>query len=257
MGLETLFGEIDNLFMFYFLNTIKLGDLSRATTVPSLRKGDVELIPFPIAPLPEQHRIVARIEELFSHLDAGVQALQKAKAQLQCYRQAVLKAAVEGRLTEEWRKAHRDRKSASAICNEKKLELKCCEPEAPDETEIPEDWFWATVEQLASAESRSIQSGPFGSSLHHSEFQDKGILAIGIDNVLEGKFSMGKQHRISCDKFEKLRKFSARHLDVLITVMATVGRCCVVPANLEEAIITKHVYRISVNQSIINPHYLM
>ena len=67
---------------------------------------------------------------------------------------------------------------------------------------------------------------------------------------------MGKQHRISLEKFEQLRKFEARPFDVLITVMATVGRCCVVPPHLESAIITKHVYRISVNQDFINPFYL-
>jgi type I restriction enzyme S subunit len=44
---------------------------------------------------------------------------------------------------------------------------------------------------------------------------------------------------------------------VLITVMATVGRCCVVPADLETAIITKHVYRITANQSVVDPYYLM
>jgi type I restriction enzyme S subunit len=134
------------------------------------------------------------------------------------------------------------------------------EPEPPDTSalpELPEGWCWATVEQLASPEPRSIQSGPFGSNLLHSEFQDTGILAIGIDNVLEQQFSMGSQHRISPEKFDELRKFKARPLDVLITVMATVGRCCVVPANLETAIITKHVYRISPNQSFIDSYYLM
>jgi type I restriction enzyme S subunit len=58
---------------------------------------------FPIPPLPEQNRIVAKIEELFSDLDAGVAALERAKANLKRYRAAVLKAAVEGKLTEEWR----------------------------------------------------------------------------------------------------------------------------------------------------------
>ena len=52
-----------------------------------------------IPPLPEQKRIVARIEELFSQLDAGVETLKKTKAQLAVYRQAVLKEAFEGRLT--------------------------------------------------------------------------------------------------------------------------------------------------------------
>ena len=49
------------------------------------------------------------------------------------------------------------------------------EPEALDTADLPElpnGWVWATVEQLASAKARSIQSGPFGSNLLHSEFQD-------------------------------------------------------------------------------------
>lgn len=52
-----------------------------------------------VPPLPEQERIVSRIEELFSQLDAGVETLKKTKAQLAVYRQAVLKEAFEGRLT--------------------------------------------------------------------------------------------------------------------------------------------------------------
>ncbi len=52
-----------------------------------------------IPPIPEQECIVARIEELFSQLDAGVETLKKTKAQLAVYRQAVLKEAFEGRLT--------------------------------------------------------------------------------------------------------------------------------------------------------------
>lgn len=47
----------------------------------------------PVPPLPEQERIVARIEELFSQLDAGVETLKKTKAQLAVYRQAVLETA--------------------------------------------------------------------------------------------------------------------------------------------------------------------
>ena len=49
----------------------------------------------PVPPLPEQQRIVARIEELFSQLDAGVETLKKTKHQLEVYRQAVLKEAFD------------------------------------------------------------------------------------------------------------------------------------------------------------------
>lgn len=48
-----------------------------------------------IPPVPEQERIVAKIEELFSELDNGVETLKKTKQQLAVYRQAVLKEAFE------------------------------------------------------------------------------------------------------------------------------------------------------------------
>lgn len=54
---------------------------------------------FPLPPLPEQHRIVAKIEELFASLDKGIEALKTAQQQLKVYRQAVLKYAFEGKLT--------------------------------------------------------------------------------------------------------------------------------------------------------------
>lgn len=60
---------------------------------------------FALPPLPEQHRIVAKIEELFSELDAGTASLTRARAQLKTYRQALLKAAFEGKLTAPWRAA--------------------------------------------------------------------------------------------------------------------------------------------------------
>lgn len=73
----------------------------------SISQPQIAAFPLPIAPLPEQRRIVARIEELFSRLDAGVAALRHAKAQLQRYRQSVLAAAVTGQLTQQWREQHK------------------------------------------------------------------------------------------------------------------------------------------------------
>ena len=122
---------------------------------------------------------------------------------------------------------------------------------------LPKGWVQASVQALASLSPRSIQSGPFGSNLRHSEFRPTGRLVIGIDNVQDGHFSMGSRNRISVAKFAELERYRARPLDVLITVMATVGRCCVVPANIEPAIITKHVYRITPELSVVAPSFLM
>ncbi len=67
--------------------------------------GEFDLL---IPDLPVQQRVADKIEELFSQLDAGVAELQEAKARLERYRQSVLKAAVTGELTREWREAHQD-----------------------------------------------------------------------------------------------------------------------------------------------------
>ena len=63
----------------------------------------------PVPPAAEQRRIVAKIEELFSELDKGVESLKTARAKLKIYRQAVLKHAFEGKLTVQWRKKNKDK----------------------------------------------------------------------------------------------------------------------------------------------------
>ena len=68
----------------------------------------------PIPPLAEQHRIVAKIEELFSELDQGVTSLKAAREQLKVYRQSLLKNAFAGKLTAAWRAAHADQLETAA-----------------------------------------------------------------------------------------------------------------------------------------------
>jgi len=102
MGVKALDG-VEGLYLYYYLTFIKLDSLAKATTVPSIRKSQIEDIQIPIAPFEQQKRIVAKIEELFSHIDAGISSLNKAKQLLKQYRQSVLKAAVTGELTKQWR----------------------------------------------------------------------------------------------------------------------------------------------------------
>ena len=63
----------------------------------------------PVPPSREQRRIVAKIEELFSELDKGIESLKTARGQLKIYRQAVLKHAFEGKLTAQWREENKDK----------------------------------------------------------------------------------------------------------------------------------------------------
>lgn len=75
---------------------------------PAVKDDQVRAQPFELPPTKEQRRIVAKIEELFSELDKGVESLTTAREQLKAYRQSVLKAAFEGKLTAEWRASRAD-----------------------------------------------------------------------------------------------------------------------------------------------------
>ncbi|MDP2564973.1 restriction endonuclease subunit S [Pseudoalteromonas marina] len=75
----------------------------------NLTHGRFRELLIPVAPFKEQQRIVDKVEELFSELDKGIESLKTAKAQLAVYRQALLKHAFEGKLTEEWRKDNADK----------------------------------------------------------------------------------------------------------------------------------------------------
>ena len=81
----------------------------RGTTISGITKKQLKDTPFPLAPYSEQRRIVARVEELFSELDKGVESLTTARRQLGVYRQSVLKHAFEGKLTAQGREENKDK----------------------------------------------------------------------------------------------------------------------------------------------------
>ncbi|THU05139.1 restriction endonuclease subunit S [Lampropedia puyangensis] len=103
---------VDVSYLYWFSLITRFDVEARASVVPSIRKSDVETISFPLAPRAEQTRIVEKLEALLSELDAGVAELKVAQKKLKAYRQSLLKAAVEGTLTVDWRAAqHAARKA--------------------------------------------------------------------------------------------------------------------------------------------------
>ena len=144
----------------------------------------------PLAPLQHQKEIVAEIEKQFSRLDEAVANLKRVKANLKRYKAAVLKAAVEGKLTEEWRKQHPNVKPASDLLRRilaERLERregkgKYTEPAALDSRalgRLPANWTWATVGQLSTL----VQ---YGSSAKTSE-KVNGIPVLRMGNIENGR----------------------------------------------------------------------
>ena len=159
-------------FLFYYTLTddfiSALSNLQRGTSYPAVRDSDVREQIIPLAPFNEQKRIVAKMEELFSQLDAGMAELRRVQANLARYKASVLKAACEGRLVpteaELARVEGRDYESGEELLRrilderKKKWEeeqrakgkdpskMNYREPEAPNTEglpELPEGWVWA------------------------------------------------------------------------------------------------------------------
>jgi len=99
--LLALEGVTSNKYLLHYLNKFNYKGFVGGTTRLKLNQANLKQIPVPLPPPEQQKRIVAKIEELFSHIDAGIEALKKAKQLLKQYRQSVLKAAVTGELTKD------------------------------------------------------------------------------------------------------------------------------------------------------------
>lgn len=129
---------------------------TKGTTRPRVNLNHIRDLLIPLSPLPEQHRIVQKIEELFTNLDAGVKELEKAKVWIKNYRQAVLKVAFEGELTEKLRELNCIREESASILVEKisreqkKLgkKLEDYKLEESNLPRVPITWVWAAIGNL-------------------------------------------------------------------------------------------------------------
>lgn len=118
-------------YLYYYFLSIRELARSRAsgTTFKELSAKGFASLPVVLAPRVEQRAVVAKIEALFSELDKGIEQLQTIKQQLKQYRQAVLKAAFEGKLTAVWRaeqQAAGTLPSAEELLEQVKKEREAC-----------------------------------------------------------------------------------------------------------------------------------
>ena len=171
-----------------------------------------------IPPLPEQERIVARIEELFSQLDAGVETLKKTKAQLAVYRQAVLKEAFN---------------SAEVDCK------------------------MLFIAEILTKTRKGMSTGPFGTMIKKSDHKATGVPMLGIENIGRGQFVDGNKIYVTAEKAEELKAFSLKAGDIIISRSGTVGEICAVPERAEGSLLSTNLMRVSLDNTMIRSDYFI
>ncbi len=244
-----------------FLNAVNAETSS--VTVKHLSSKTIEEIPLPLPPLVEQRRIVAKIEELFSELDKGVESLKTARAQLTVYRQAVLKHAFEGKLTAQWREENKEKletpeqllariKQERAARYETRLQerktavkgweakgkpgKRPAKPKKPTEIadvpknliaklpELPDGWSWLSLSAIAD----KIQISPFGSLLHKADYIIGGTPIINPSHIRSQGIAPDQNLTVNVDKLHQLGKYVMHENDIVIGRRGEMGRCAVV-----------------------------
>jgi len=179
----------------------------------------INYVTLPLPPLPEQQRIVAKIEELFSSLDKGIESLKTAQQQLKVYRQAVLKWAFEGKLTNK---------------NVK-------------EGELPDGWKWVKLGDVCS-------SVEYGSAAKSKKVGKTPVLRMG--NIQDGKFDWSDL--VFTDDESEIKKYLLKKNDVLFNRTNSpewVGKTAMYKGE-RPAIFAGYLIRINRIETLIDASYL-
>jgi type I restriction enzyme S subunit len=258
--------KVDNKYLFYrfmssdfvrYANRNVSGVQHPRVSLTTLAEFEIE---YP--PRPEQERIVARIEETFTQLEAGVAELQNAKAQLKRYRAAVLKSAVEGELTREWRETHQGeiepaKKLLARILSERREKWeaeggkgKYKEPAAPNTDDLPklsDGWVWTNTGQLCDCivPNRDKPKSFSGDIpwITLPDFDDKSI------RISKSKSGMGLTE-------EEARKYKAKIIPKGSVVMSCVGRFGITSVVVQDLVVNQQLHAFLVPEKMLEAKYL-
>ena len=217
---------LENYVYYYLPIALKyINDNTPSVTVKHLSVKTLKEIPIPLPPLPEQQRIVSRIESLFAKLDAARDKLQQVLDTQEARRAAILHEAFTGRLT-----GHK----GSEEGREKREEGSSQHPEGT--AFVPEGWKATSAKELF----QYVTSGSRGWAKYYA---DDGALFIRMGNLKHGTIQpdfTDKQYVQLPDKTEGQRSLVQDH-DILISITADVGMIGYIEHIGQEAYINQHI----------------
>jgi type I restriction enzyme S subunit len=230
-------GTYDHQFMFHLLNSHIfrkfLEDNLAGSTINHLYQNIFEKFRFPIPDIEEQTQIAT----ILSTLDKAIEQTETIIA-----KQLRIKTGLMQDLLTKGIDEH------GVIRSEATHEFK-------DSSlgRIPVEWEVKRVDELLADVDPSMRSGPFGSALKKDELAEFGVPLLGIDNVHVERFCSDFVRFVPPLKAARLSRYLVRPGDVMITIMGTVGRCCVVPDNIGDALSSKHVWTLTFDKKVYSP----
>jgi type I restriction enzyme, S subunit len=217
-------GVVAEFVRYYMLYNRKyFVDAASGTTFKEISGSTLADLLFPIAPKTLQSRIVARIDELFTEIAEGEAALERARSGLDTWRRALLKAAVTGELTRDWRGANKSTDTADDLLSNIRFEIDADDPPARrgryagtptpldlnSLPELPPEWRWVRMADVTRPDTRN------GISVKGSD-QPPGIASLRLDALGDIGIDYTRIRFIDIDG-EKIRALSLREGDFLIS----------------------------------------
>jgi type I restriction enzyme S subunit len=236
-------GGVPSLLVLYALRLQEeeLAEKGTESTFTAINRDDLEAVSFPLPPLAEQNRIVAKVEKLLARVDASRARLARVPAVLKHFRQAVLAAACEGRLTEEWRGAQA---TFSRVVGE--------ETESTLAVEFPKSWRWLKAASLCDP-ARALTYGV----IKLGPPVARGIPTLRSSNVRPLFIDTSEVKCISKEIASEYSRTTLRGEEVLITVRGTLGGIAVAKPEMNGWNVSREVAVLPVLPDRCDPNYLV
>lgn len=246
---------LDNHYLMWLLSTPDFVDYannnSSGVQLPRINFQKLSKYPVPLPPLAEQHRIVAAIEALFARLDAANARLEHVSGILKRFRQAVLAAACDGRLTEDWRAENPDVEPAKDLINAIKNEVigkkipqkRSLSFKLKDKPfDIPKSWEWTPISGLCISITDGNHQAP--------EKSDEGIPFVVISNISSGKLNLSKTMYVPVDYYNNITdNRKPKQNDILFSVTGSYGIPILIKED-KEFCFQRHIALIRVHSKI-------
>jgi type I restriction enzyme S subunit len=121
----------------------------------------------------------------------------------------------------------------------------------------PQHFPEVTLEEIASKTKFGIVDGPFGSHLKAEEYTNTGVRVIRVNNIKPNRFNFEDIRYISPEKYETIKRSTVRPNDIIMAKVGnTIGKACVFPKEIEFAVLTANVCKITVDSKFANPVFL-